>query len=92
MQKVEAGLLGPVCILCTQAKGRAVQVPKMELVENLPGDGKDWCKVLMKCHGQEELVKFEMGTAQWDYEELRKLVNKRNWFDPKVMAGLTEEI
>ena len=90
-KRVETGALGPVCKLCSDKEGKPIQIPSMQLVESLPGDGKDYARVLMKCHGQEELVEFKMGSVEWDFEELRKLVNKQNWFDPAQLAGVTEE-
>lgn len=61
------------------------------LVENLPGDGKPFAKVLVKCHGQEELVTLAMGTEHWNYVDLKRVMGRHRWFDPKQLAGLTEE-
>lgn len=82
---------GPECILCSHKEGRKVVVRSEELVEHLPGDGKTYARVLVKCHGQEELVTFEMGTRDWDFEHLSRLMGRHRWFDPKAMAGLAEE-
>lgn len=85
MAPTQVQRVGPECLTCLKP------IPKMELVESLPGDGKPWAKVLMRCHGAEELVKFDMGSREWTAEELGKLVNKQRWFDPKQLAGVTEE-
>lgn len=61
------------------------------LVESMPGDGKVWAKVLVKCHGQEELAKFNMGSADWKWEDLARVMGRHEWFDPRQMAGVEEE-
>lgn len=84
---------GPVCILCTHKNpdGDEKTVDSDAIVENRPGDGKNWCAVLIKCHGQEQLVRFDMLTEHWDDKALRDRLERHRWFDPKQLAGLTEE-
>jgi len=85
LRPVEYQRVGPECLTCLKP------IPKMELVEHGPGDGKPFARVLMRCHGAEQLVTLDMGSAEWTAEELGKLINKQRWFDPHQTASVTEE-
>lgn len=36
-------------------------------------------KVLVRCHGQEELAEFELG-LDWTHHELKRAMSKKRWF------------
>jgi hypothetical protein len=36
-------------------------------------------KVLVRCHGQEELAEFELGTG-WSDHELKRALSRKRWF------------
>lgn len=63
---------GPTCLTC----GRIVQEEQM--VET----HKTGCRVLVRCHGDEELRTFDFGTEQWDHTHLRRAMQRMRWFDP----------
>ncbi len=78
---------GPVCVLCNKV------VDSESLVEGYPGAeddqgritepaGSDTCKVLVKHHGAEELMTFDMGSRLWGPSELAKWMQRHRWFDP----------
>ncbi len=73
--------LGPVCLLC----GRVVD--SEELVEGYPGQTTH-ARVLVKHHGAEELGSFDMGSTNWDEQDLASMMRRRNWFSPFEQAGL----
>lgn len=43
--------------------------------------------VRMQCHGAEDVVTFDLGTEQWDHEDLARVMRGRKWFDPMTVAG-----
>ncbi len=65
-----------------------------ELVEGIPGhephgDGRvstpassEFAKVLVRHHGAEEVVTFDMGSRWWGYTELGKWMQRHLWFNP----------
>ncbi len=77
---------GPTCKLCSDKERKEIPVRSEELVDCLPGDGKTYARVLVRCHGQEELMEFDMGTEQWTYEGLAKKMGRHTWFDMKKIA------
>ena len=72
---------GPVCMLC----GRLVD--SEEIVEGYPGESTT-CRVLVKHHGAEELRTFQMGSSNWDEQDLASMMRRTNWFDPTSYEGL----
>jgi hypothetical protein len=66
---------GASCLTCL----RLVDVE--ELVEGYPGESET-CRVLVKCHGSEELRTFDMGSRDWDGPELGQMMARAQWFDP----------
>lgn len=72
--------LGPVCLTC----GRVVD--DEALVEGYPGS-TTFAKVLVKHHGAEELRTFDMGSSNWDAEDLASMMRRTNWFDPSSHEG-----
>lgn len=77
---------GNTCLTC----GRLVQ--KEEMVETY----KTGCKVLVTCHGQEELRTFDFDTEGWNHIDLKRAMSRSRWFDPtkpreEAWGPLTEE-
>lgn len=70
--RIVGDVAGPTCLTC----GRIVQ--KEEMVET----HKTGCKVLVTCHGQEELRTFDFGTEAWNHIDLKKAMQRMRWFDP----------
>lgn len=70
--------LAPICMTC----GR--HLDSEELVEGYPG-GTTFAKVLGRHHGSEELVTFDMGSVNWDEEDLAKHMRGHLWFDPTLV-------
>ncbi len=52
-----------------------------------PGEST-WTKVLVRHHGDEELRTFDMGSTNWDHEDLASLMQRTNWFDPGSYDGM----
>ncbi len=78
LNSFEAGGIGaPVCQLC----GR--HVDSEELVEKWPTGAR----VLVKHHGAEELASFELGTRDWDCDDLARAMRGHPWFRPETMAA-----
>lgn len=66
---------GPVCMTCGKV------VPYEAIVDV----GKTWARVLVRCHGAEELAEFDFGTEHWGYDELRAFRMRKSWFDPMAV-------
>lgn len=76
------GLVGPRCQLCQQP------VTSEEMVDGLAG--KDtWCEVRVKCHGAEEVKRFDFASVEWDERDLMSAMSRHRWFvpDEHVDAG-----
>lgn len=75
-------ITGPMCLTCLKP------VDKEELVEGYGMDehGResqhDYAKVLITCHGAEELVRFDFDTRQWDHTDLKRALSRHRFFDP----------
>lgn len=78
---VAENVTGTWCLTCLKS------VDSEEIVENLPGCGKPWARVLAKCHGAEQQATLTMGTEYWDKEDLTKAMKSQKWFDPTHIAG-----
>ncbi len=66
---------GATCLTCLRL------VDYEELVEGYPGETPT-CKVLVRCHGAEELRTFDMGSTNWDGRDLKRFMQSAEWFDP----------
>jgi len=66
---------GASCLTCLKL------VDREELVEGRPGETPT-CKVLVRCHGSEELRTFDMGSIEWDGRDLSMMMARAEWFDP----------
>lgn len=53
-----------------------------QLVEEHRTSFRQSCKVLVKCHGQEEVGTFEFGRSDWDSDDLKRAMQRRAWFNP----------
>ena len=72
---------GAVCLLCGKL------VDEEAIVEGYPGESVT-CKVLVRHHGAEELRTFNMGSSNWNEQDLASLMMRTNWFDPHSLEGL----
>lgn len=72
---------GAVCLTC----GRLVD--EEGLVEGYPGESET-AKVLVRHHGAEELRTFDMGSKNWDCDDLASMMARTNWFDPRSHEGM----
>jgi hypothetical protein len=72
---------GAVCLTCGKL------VDEEAIVEGYPGESVT-CKVLVKHHGAEELRTFDMGSKNWDEQDLASMMARTNWFDPNAHEGL----
>lgn len=71
--------IAPLCNTC------GANIYNRELVEGEP-DHTPYAKVLVKCHGAEELHTFDMGTIHWTAEELKRYMQAHQWFLPNLHA------
>lgn len=78
LRKPLAEGVAPLCITC----GRYLD--SEEIVEGYPGQ-TGFCKVLGRHHGAEELVTFDMGSLEWDFDDLPRFVRGHAWFDPTLV-------
>lgn len=85
---VKWDIYGAVCDLCNAV------VDSEGLVEGYPGAenglgmvyepaGSDFCKVLVKHHGAEELRTIHFGSREWGPTDLRKAMQRVRWFSPE---------
>lgn len=67
---------GAYCMLCNKPSDEE------QIVEEKRGN-VNMCKVLVRCHGSEELREFEFGSEDWTYEDdLKRAMQRSAWFDP----------
>jgi hypothetical protein len=53
------------------------------LVEEIRSGTRQAAKVLVKCHGAEELGTFDFGAEGWDlHQDLKRAMQRRAWFNP----------
>ena len=81
IRKGYCAVQGPVCLICQDV------VEEESIVEEKRGD-HNFCKVLVRCHGDEELCTFEFGSSDWDYRELHRRMQAKGWFDPESALSL----
>lgn len=85
---------GPKCYTCLKMGHDRIFRPAVctswELVENAPGCGKPFAKMLVTCHGAEQEVTFDMGTVDWTLDELAKKFQQHRWFDPHQVSSVRE--
>lgn len=72
---------GAVCLTCGKL------VDEEAIVEGYPGEST-WTKILVRHHGAEELRTFDMGSTNWDHEDLASMMQRTNWFDPQSHEGM----
>lgn len=68
----------PVCTTC----GRYLD--KEEIVEGYPGQ-TTFVLVRGAHHGSDEAVRFDMGSKEWDFEDVAKHVRGHRWFNPTLV-------
>lgn len=92
---VKGDVTGPVCDLCNKV------VDSEALVEGDPGHedsqervvklaSRDWCLVLVKHHGAEELRRIDFGSRAWGPTDLKKALQRVRFFSPED-GGHAEE-
>ncbi len=55
--------------------------------EQMVEEMRNAVKVLVRCHGAEELRTFAF-EADWDYEDLKRAMQRCAWFDPMSHEGV----
>jgi hypothetical protein len=68
---------GAYCMTCLKPSDEE------QFVEESHGAKGNWAKVLVRCHGGEELRKFEFGSEDWDETDLKRAMQRCAWFDPR---------
>lgn len=69
---------GAFCLTCCKP------ADSEKIVEEIRGSTRNACKVLVACHGQEELGTFEFGSEEWDlHTDLKRAMQRRAWFNPQ---------
>lgn len=61
--------LAPKCALCLKTVDQ----------ESIVDQNRREVKVLVRCHGAEELATFELG-ADWTHHELQRAMSRKRWF------------
>lgn len=82
---------GCVCMTCGQLVDEESVVEGYPLYDangTLNPDATTWAKVLVRHHGGEELRTFDMGTTNWGYDDVARMMRRTNWFDPTRHEGL----
>ncbi len=77
--------VGPVCMTCTKIRGNEYPVDDIQL-KNEPGHSA-FAEWLIRCHGKEELVTVNMGSADWNYVDAGQRMTKQHWFNPAEILG-----
>jgi hypothetical protein len=67
--------VGTQCATCHRA------VDYEAFIEGEP-NRTPYVKVLVRCHGQEELRRIDMGTIYWDAERAISMMRRQTWFEP----------
>lgn len=70
-----ANRCGAYCVICNRP------TTSEQIVEEQRGD-HNFARVLVRCHGAEELGTFEFGTREWNSDDLKRAMQRRAWFDP----------
>jgi len=70
---------GASCMTCGKL------VDREELVEGYPGEST-FARVVVACHGAEELRTFQFESTNWDNHDLQQFYNSANFFDPTSHA------
>jgi hypothetical protein len=69
----------PLCQTCAR------YLDSYAIVEGYPGESET-CRVLGRHHGSEELVRFDMGSKEWDFEDLASHMRGHVWFSPTLVS------
>jgi predicted GH43/DUF377 family glycosyl hydrolase len=77
--EVQPHAQGHWCHTCGKLAGH------IEIVEGMPGKDTH-TKVLVRCHGAEELANYDMGSVEWDSEDLKRFIGRTKWFDPNALV------
>lgn len=66
----------PYCMTCNR------ELDSEALVEGAPGV-TTFARVLGRHHRAEQLVTFDMGSVEWDHDDLARHMRGFVWFDPR---------
>ena len=47
---------------------------------------RDYALVLVKHHGAEELRRYDMGSRNWDMQDVKQRMDKTQWFNPSQVG------
>lgn len=79
---------GALCLMCNKPVDKEEVVEGYQATEaknGVPQYSKlTYCKILVTCHGQEELHTFDMGTTEWEPYDVQTRMRRRRWFDPEA--------
>jgi hypothetical protein len=80
---LEQNRCGAYCMTCLRPSDEE------QLVDEARGPRANWAKVLVRCHGAEELRMFEFGSEDWTYEDdLKRAMQRCAWFDPRQIGDV----
>jgi hypothetical protein len=74
--------LGVWCLTCHKLVDREEVVEGYQFSENGKHSKGTFVKVLIKCHGAEELMQWDMGTTEWDAYDVQTRLKRWRAFDP----------
>ena len=66
---------GAFCLICRRP------TDSEQMVDEARGQ-RNFARVLVRCHGDEELRTFEFGSSEWDHTDLNRAMQRCAWFDP----------
>lgn len=85
---LDANRCGAYCMICNRP------TDSENVVEEHRGD-VNYVRVLVRCHGAEELCTFEFASKDWTYEDdVKRAMQRRAWFDPmrhQEVAGIPNQ-
>ena len=66
---------GAYCMICNRPSDEELMVEEQR-------GSRNYARVIVRCHGQEELRTFEFGSQEWDASDLKRAMQRCAWFDP----------
>ena len=74
---LDANRCGAYCMICRRPSDEE------QLVEEVHSPKRNFARVLVRCHGSEELRTFEFASENWDADtDLKRAMQRCAWFDP----------
>ena len=90
LQRVDRAAMrngGPICQTCLKPVDSEEWVGGYARDANGNTTQYDYAEVLYRCHGAEELVRFNMGSTDWTSDDLQRAVQRTRIFDPNGHLG-----